>query len=216
MMHTMRTVIIAAVFAMAVPCMAWGQEPQNIGTPGNPPFADSYRSPVSEVSVSVGIVSGFGCMYDFFKVLVEGVANAIGNHYKTETDFIGTYGLDYYAQVKSWLRPGVKVVYEGLCTKVWDTTNVLVNKYYTTTLSFMPSVQFSYLNRRHVKLYSGIDLGVTFLFDNNKQSSGNATTLFALNATPIGVRFGNDRMFGLVETNLGMDALVKAGFGMRF
>ena len=38
----------------------------------------------------------------------------------------------------------------------------------------------------------------------------------AFNLTVIGVRAGNDKIFGVVEANIGMDALIKAGVGVRF
>ena len=67
-----------------------------------------------------------------------------------------------------------------------------------------------------MKLYSGIDLGVGTIFDDNKKGSGKPSVFFAFNVTPIGIRVGNDRIYGLVETNIGMDALIKGGFGIRF
>ena len=176
---------------------------------------DYKDAPRNEISASIGVVSAFGGVFDFFKVLIEGVGNGIAGN-KTDTKFIGTYGLDYYYQVNKWFRPGAKVVYEGLTTTIRDSTNAIVNHYNTSTLSVMASSQFSYLNKKHVKLYSGIDLGIGTIFDDNKKGSGTTSTFCAFNVTVIGIRVGNDNIFGLVETNIGMDALIKAGFGARF
>ncbi|MBR5982385.1 MAG: hypothetical protein IK025_01515 [Bacteroidales bacterium] len=205
------TIALAITALTSLPFFALGQEQDSIIN-----NYDYSTEPRNEISTSIGTPSGFGSIFDLFKVVIEGVANGLANNYKTDTKFVGTYGLDYYYQVNSWLRPGAKIVYEGLTTSVYDTTNALVNHYNTSTLSVMPSVQFSYLNRKYVKLYSGIDLGVAVIFDDNKQGSSLSTTLFAFNITPIGIRVGNDRIFGLVETNIGMDALIKGGFGVRF
>ena len=210
------TIALAISILTIIPFFALGQEQDTMPESKSEVIYDYSLAPRSEISTSIGTVSAFGGIFDMFKVIIEGVANGLGNNYKTDTKFIGTYGLDYYYQVNKWFRSGAKIVYEGLTTSIYDTTDALVNHYNTSTLSLMPSVQFSYLNRKYVKLYSGIDLGVAFIFDDNKQGSSVSTTLFAFNLTVIGVRVGNDRIFGLVETNIGMDALIKAGFGVRF
>jgi len=215
----MKTKVIAIVAAlMLTPIFALGQENDKYleaEVPNNNSY-DYSLAPRNEISTSIGTVSAFGGIFDMFKVIIEGVANSLGNNYRTDTKFIGTYGLDYYYQVNKWFRPGTKIVYEGLTTSIYDTTDALVNHYNTSTLSVMPSVQFSYLNRKYVKLYSGIDLGVAVIFDDNKQGSNTSSTFFAFNLTVLGVRVGNDRIFGVVETNIGMDALIKGGFGVRF
>lgn len=209
-----KIISIAVIAMMALPFVANGQENDSIVVETKSDLTLSSM-PKNEISTSIGVVSAFGGVFDFFKVLVEGVGNGIAGN-KTGTKFIGTYGIDYYYQVNSWFRPGAKVVYEGLTTTIYDSTDVIINHYNTSTLSVMPSVQFSYFNKKHVKLYSGIDLGVGTIFDDNKKGSGKPSVFFAFNVTPIGIRVGNDRIYGLVETNIGMDALIKGGFGIRF
>ena len=218
-MKTKAIAITLAIIALTLmPFAMSGQENDNYTTEPdtNTSTYDFRDAPRNEIGASIGVVSAFGGIFDMFKVIIEGVGNGLGNNYRTDTKFIGTYGLDYYYQVNKWCRPGAKIVYEGLTTSIYDTTNTLVNHYNTSTLSIMPSVQFSYLNRKYVKLYSGIDMGVAVIFDDNKKSSSTSSTFFAFNITPIGIRVGNDNIFGLVETNIGMDAIIKAGFGARF
>ena len=207
----MKTNVIIIAFAFSVlalmPYLALAQEQDTmIESKSEVPY-DYSLAPRNEISTSIGTVSAFGGIFDLFKVVIEGVGNGLSKNYRTDTKFIGTYGLDYYYQVNKWFRPGAKIVYEGLTTSIYDTTDALVNHYNTSTLSIMPSVQLSYLNRKYVKLYSGID---------NKQGSNTSSTFFAFNLTVLGVRVGNDRIFGVVETNIGMDALIKGGFGVRF
>ncbi|MBO7133932.1 MAG: hypothetical protein J6W06_07230 [Bacteroidales bacterium] len=211
--------IALAIFSMTVmPFVASGQEQDSITSKiyMQEPETSTYSfdmAPRNEISISAGTISGFGAFFDFFKVIFEGIGNGISKK-NTDTKFIGTYGIDYYYQVNPWFRPGAKFVYEGLKTTVSDSTGI-VNQYNTSTISLMASVQFTYLNKKYVKLYSGIDLGVTNISDNNKNSSVSSTILGA-NITLIGIRVGNDYIFGVVETNIGMDALIKAGFGVRF
>lgn len=212
----MKTKVVAIAFAilMAVPFVSYSQEEPVTSAPKY--YYDDETVHRNEISATIGTTSGAGTIIDLFKIVIEGVANSIGKNYKTDTKFIGTYGIDYYYQVNSWFRPGVKIGYEGLVTNVYDTTMNLVNHYHTSTVTVMPSVQFSYLNRKYVKLYSGIDIGFACFFDNNKNNTSPGTTIFAMNLTPIGIRVGNEWVYGLVETNIGFDAFIKAGIGVRF
>ena len=94
-------------------------------------------------------------------------------------------------------------------------------------LSLVASAQFTYLNREHVQLYSGLDAGVGTYISDVKYLPGyadsdgnthpvNATWLPAFNITPIGVAFGSWRVFGYVETNIGYEAFAKVGLGVHF
>ena len=214
-MKTKATLIILLVMTLtAMPFVSSGQDQDSVKNKQTDIYLSDITPNSNEISVSAGTVSGFGAVVDVLKIVIEGVGNGI-THNKADTKFVGTYGIDYYYQVNKWLRPGAKFIYEGLSTTISDSTGTVVNHYYTSTISFMPSVQFSYLNRKYVKMYSGIDLGLTVLFDNNKQNS-NSQPLFGFNITLVGIRVGNDRIYGLLETNIGMDALIKAGFGVRF
>ena len=141
-----KIISIAVIAMMALPFVANGQENDSIVAETKSDLTLSSM-PKNEISTSIGAVSAFGGVFDFFKVLVEGVGNGIAGN-KTDTKFIGTYGIDYYYQVNSWFRPGAKVVYEGLTTTIYDSTDVIINHYNTSTLSVMPSVQFSYFNKK--------------------------------------------------------------------
>lgn len=207
----MKRKIIAIIIAITaiLPNISIAQETENTD------------SPKHEIAISVGTSSGFGSIVGIFKVIGDGIASGIDKNKDYQTKLTGTYGVDYYYQVNSWFRVGGKAIYEGYNTKVYnDTTRALIDKYNISFVSIMPSVQFSYLNKKLVKLYSGIDLGASFIMVPDKKEDGTRFTscqaIFAFNIVPIGIRVGNDRVFGLVETNLGYDAFLKAGIGFRF
>lgn len=176
--------------------------------------------PHNEISVSAGTPTGFGSFVGLFKAIGEGIASGIDKNKDFHTKHTGTYGIDYYYQINSWLRVGGKAIYEGYNTTVNDSLGAVVDKYNISFVSVMPSVQFSYLNRKLVKLYSGVDLGASFILCPDKKEDGtpytSCQTIFAFNVIPIGIRVGNDKVYGLVETNLGYDAFIKAGIGVRF
>lgn len=104
------------------------------------------------------------------------------------------------------------------------------------------SLHFTYVNTRIVKVYSGLDLGIGFAdWQRNKMWDGNIPAaakadpnvqqiddiltginnlknfyvIPAFDIVPVGVKVGG-RCYGLAEINIGTDALIKLGFGVRF
>ncbi|MBR6116690.1 MAG: hypothetical protein IKP93_04355, partial [Paludibacteraceae bacterium] len=139
--------------------------------------------------------------------------------------FFGNYGLQYYCQMNRWCRIGAKANWEMDGYVVNNSSKAdAVRIGYTTnnTVSLVFSTQFTYLNRPKVQLYSGADVGAglhimhTRYDDKSKPAEDNIVPLFAFNLTPIGVAFGSWPVYGYVETNLGYDALIKAGVGVHF
>ena len=180
----------------------------------------------NSLSISAGYVSGFF----FSKLLVAWIGPAASHARKT--DYYGSYGLQYHYQVNSWCRVGAKFNWEGEDYDMWtgkkdDASAVKKGVTFGHALSLVASAQFTYLNREHVQLYSGLDAGVgTYISDvkylpGHTDSDGNthpvnATWLPAFNLTPIGVAFGSWRVFGYVETNIGYEAFAKVGLGVHF
>jgi hypothetical protein len=103
-------------------------------------------------------------------------------------------------------------------------------------------MQFTYLNTRIVKLYSGLDIGLGIVLWNRSDMFDKDLTAAALvnddvkriqelqkrypngkevkwlpagDITLLGLNVGT-RVYGLAEINLGLDALVKVGIGARF
>ena len=188
--------------------------------------APFYYQQRNSLSISAGYVSGF-----FFSKLIIAWIGPAASHAR-KTDYYGSYGLQYHYQVNSWCRVGAKFNWEGEDYDMWtgkkdDETAVKKGVTFGHTLSLVASAQFTYFNREHVQIYSGLDAGVgTYISDvkylpGYEDSDGNthpvnATWLPAFNITPIGVAFGSWRVFGFVETNIGYEAFAKAGLGVHF
>lgn len=176
--------------------------------------------------VGAGPFSGIGGFVYGTVGFWESIGGSIA-HKKVKTNLYGSYSLQYYHNVKPWCQVGVKATVEA--SKVIHftdtTTQHVADQYSMAIVTLMPSVRFTYLNRPWVRLYSGIELGCGYLFDSRDFSSSSAKKgddsekssnfLFAFNVTPIGLEVGKS-FFGLLETNLGYDALVKVGVGYRF
>ena len=176
------------------------------------------------LSVGGGYMSG---IYPF-RTLIITIGSNIGDN-GGQVQYYGSYGLQYHYQALSWLRAGAKLSYEGDGYRFYSSRDDEAKATpigYTTghCAALMASCQFTYLNREHVKLYSGIDfgLGVYFLnkqyYDGYTDSDGNTHELQyvflpAFNLTALGVSFGGEQVYGLAELNLGYEAMLKLGIG---
>lgn len=171
-----------------------------------------------DIGISAGHASAEGFfIMGFIKGIAEGIAGSIK---KKPHDFgwVGVYGAHYYYRLKPWCQLGAKVVYEGVQTKVYaDSSKTAVDyRYYTSSLSFMPSVRFIYVNRSIVKLYSGVDVGICYMWDSDISAENRfRQVFFAFDIIPIGLIVGK-KWYGMVETNFGADAYLKIGVGYRF
>lgn len=174
------------------------------------------------LSLTAGYVSGYWSMSTvLFTWIVEAASHGHNARY------YGAYGLQYHYQFLWWLRFGAKIGWEGDGYEMWDKNRTeqkgnAKNLYAMT----MASLQFTYFNRRHVQLYSGVDVGVGGLLIDQRYLPGHTDSLGnshrtsgsvypALNITALGVAFGNERVYGLVEANVGADAFIKAGLGVH-
>ncbi|MCQ2276430.1 MAG: hypothetical protein MJZ87_05765 [Bacteroidales bacterium] len=176
------------------------------------------------IGLNAGPVSGMGALIygsvGFWEALGSGISKKA-----SKMDMYGHYGLHYYYQVKPWCQIGVKATVESMkMTHFTDTTRLVIkDQYVMSFITLMPSVRFTYLNRPWVRLYSGIDVGCSYLFDSrdrasskeDNEESGNNKFLFACNISPIGLEVGK-KFYGLLETNIGYDSFVKIGIGARF
>ena len=189
------------------------------------PYTYNWSDYRHSLSVSVGIPSGY---YLFREILVDIWVSAFDR--AKNGKYYGAYSMQYHYQCLKWLRTGFKASWEGDSHDIYgkkdDDTEYLKGHSFGHTVSLMPSLQFTYLNKRHVQLYSGLDVGVNVMLRENHYVNGytdgngnpdnvSYTFLPAFNITPIGVCFGNERVYGLAEINLGADAIFKGGIGVH-
>lgn len=135
----------------------------------------------------------------------------------------GSYGVHYGYNVLSWLRVGGSLS----CTGFSETRQYSQRTYIDRTNEFimMAKVDFTYLNRRHVRIYSGIGAGLDVMWFSSyingqlqpeDEDHKRVTPLPAFTVTPIGIEAGGKRVYGLAEINVGTIDLLRAGVGVRF
>lgn len=176
-----------------------------------------------EIAVGLGTPSAMrfavGWVFDFIDAF---------NNRKDKTSYYGCWSLTYHYQALDWMRVGGKFVYEGSGYEFYTDKAKTTKKGHHTLnwFGFMATVQFTYLRTDFVKLYAGFDLGIGgvvsvdrykagFKSDNGKNVEREGSVIPAFDITPFGILFGRS-VYGVVELNIGTDAFVKAGCGVRF
>jgi hypothetical protein len=158
------------------------------------------------------------------------------------------YSLSTHFRINKWFWFGVMVGYahiddiesrSPLLYTVHDmnpaetnTGPICIRRYNIFTL--MPELRFSYLNREHVTLYSGLSIGITKFFGKftilNIEEEGpihpyfttgdkgnSAPTLFAsAHVTLIGVKLGWKHWFASAEIGVGFKGIGAVGVGYEF
>lgn len=173
------------------------------------------------------------CGYGFFSKC----SNNQGPHYATDWFSPDTYSsgvmatptisIGYKYRIVKWFWLGATVSYTGFFETIYDRVS---NKKYSTLnshiLTIMPEVRFSWLNKKYVTLYSGIGLGVNFIFDDVYYSentahikAGHRTDYvghsFTGQLTFAGVHVGRE-WYGFTEIGIGTRGIIQAGFGYNF
>ena len=124
-----------------------------------------WRAHRHDLSIAGGYMSG---IYPLRSILITAWQN-IGDN-GGDVRYCGDYTLSYHYQALWWLRAGAKVQWEGdywsFYSREDQAKSIAMGKTMNHCFSFMASCQFTYLNREHVRLYSGLDAGLgIFLSD---------------------------------------------------
>lgn len=171
--------------------------------PQNLPAVYDWRTRRQSVTISVGLPSiyatGFGGHSWSFYIPASGPGSTPSSEI-----FTGAWSIEYNYNVLWWLRLGASANYEcwtGLAQ--------------THDMSLTARVDFTYINREHITVYSGLSTGVYSHIERATDGSVRGRFLPAVNMTPIGLNFGGQHVFGLVETNIGSASVLRVGIGFR-
>ena len=171
----------------------------------------------NELSIGYGPINGMTFLEGFVNIFVA-IGESIGKTHRDNVSYPGLFTLEYHYQINKSLNLGAKAIYRTRSyDRYRDTDNSFVGHYANHAYTILPSLQYTYINEEYLKLYSGLDAGVC-LYETYNSSSDTPRLMQvfpSFNLTVIGLKYGKD-VYGLAEVNLGSDALVKAGLGMRF
>ncbi len=212
-MKNVRWVVVLLILAMG---MAANAENKFTGHANTHLLQFDLSYPALALSMySPGTFAGGSVLNDWF---VPDVYYAHGSKVVTPV-----FSLSYYYVVKQWLHVGGVFSYAGAYADVRDRpTNAFVAKASVNSFILMPSVNFVYLRRKYVSLYSGLSLGVRLGSVHNYDLLPEVSEPNRWQCMPtaqftfLGARFGA-KVYGVVEIGTGSKTLgVSAGVGCRF
>ena len=192
--------LIAAtlLFALALPVFAQ-EEPQE---------------PKWTVRASGAYIPSMPTIVSLFGAIVVGVAVSANeeNNETLDIQLPPVFSVDaLYSFNRTW-SAGVSATYAGCNWNIVDKdTHELHSSTHNAFISLCAVGRCNYLNRPAVKLYGSLEAGGMLVAGSTASLAG----CFQVN--PIGVEFGSDQIFGLVELGAGMNYLGgRAGIGLRF
>ena len=125
----------------------------------------------------------------------------------------------YKYRLTKWFWIGATVSYTGLFDVYYDrVTNEKVSTQSDHIITVMPSVRFSWINKKYVTLYSGLSLGYALDIFQHKSKTDpyigcGHGALFQL--TAVGIHVGR-KWYGFTEIGFGIQGFIQAGFGYNF
>ena len=170
-----------------------------------------------ELKHEVGVFYGVASASNLFSVITSSISAAAGD----QSSFWGPIGAEYYYHVSPVVGLGAVAAYAGCKAEDKKSHKDDLSE---TFLTFMPSVKFNWLRKKHFGMYSGLSAGVMFVSvsanDNAKASDPDAkdetATVFMFQATALGVEFGSEALRGFVEAGLGEKGEFCAGLRYKF
>lgn len=158
----------------------------------------------------------------------------------TDYHFTPVVSLDYHYRAAKWFWIGLSTGYSFMKEKLYPGNVVSPDGFHWDCKEhhflIMPSLRFSYLNRPHVTLYSGLAVGV--LINRGNRYYGDLSTLpefapatwglvpaelpdhtsagSAFQLTAFGVKAGAKHWFGSFEAGVGIKGFVNLGVGYEF
>lgn len=166
--------------------------------------------PRHELRLSAGVLPHWGGLvtYDYYRPSYAAL------RYQGPTYTSGVWTLSYGYRFKRWFDLSAALSYSGDFSAVYS--NLDGSKLHPEnrhSISVMPVARFTWLNRKWVRLYSSVGLGV--MFDVVQGDSRFTELYFAGQLVPVGLAVGG-AFFGFVELGVGTQGFALAGIGYRF
>jgi len=190
-----------------------------IAIDGNKSFAQDMTTGKNEVRIGYGMLTGVemaNAVYSIWPTIgISGILRDTIADFSPS--FYGVADMEYSRRLKPWISIGGSISLNPVNTYVRSKKGFE----YTWTyycFSVMPRVDFYYLNKGVFSMYSGIQVGASFIFwsDKTGNTSDNdfgVSPAFHINA--FGIRVGKD-IGGFVEWGYGFRGVVNFGLSAKF
>lgn len=196
--------IIICLAALLAPASAYCQETKRVSLAGDDDISFAY----GQISLpQAGNVIG-----DLLVILFSA-----GHVRPEDSHYSGQFSLEYGHWFNKVLSVGGAFVYESMSGNlVREKSGEVDNSNSTSThynvFSVLPIVRASWMNFRHVGLYSKAGIGLC-VFDG---SSDGADCTMAVQISPVCCDFGGRNLRGFVELGFGSQGLVSGGLRYRW
>ena len=143
----------------------------------------------------------------------------------TKQIFTPVFSMDYHYRASKWFWLGLTAGYNLYKEKGYGEPENLTWQYKEHHFLIMPSLRFSYLNRPHLTLYSGLSVGLYIkhgleYIDNDllftPMTPDHNRVFSAFQLTAFGLKAGAKHWFGSFELGAGIKGFVNFGVGYEF
>lgn len=143
----------------------------------------------------------------------------------TKQIFTPVFSLDYHYRASKWFWLGLTTGYNLYEEKGYGEPEHLTWKYKEHHFLIMPSLRFSYLNRPHLTLYSGLSVGLFIKHGREYRdddllirpiTTDHNRVFSAFQLTAFGLKAGAKHWFGSFEAGFGIKGFANLGVGYEF
>jgi hypothetical protein len=175
---------------------------------------------INELSVSYGIIPASQFMDNF---TITATDFYTGGHYQSNNSKCwGALNFGYSYKLSKTIRLGFKYSFSQInedivlgSSSALGTKNDIYNV-------LLPNLKLYWSSKNIITLYSRVGAGVVFAkseqeFDNNQQANKTENkTIFAWQASPLGIEIGHSKIVGFAEAGIGYMGSVQIGVMYRF
>jgi hypothetical protein len=205
-----------------------------------------YYNTKHEVGITIGsgaTTEVFSGLMDFmtipFSAMVTStlsLGTAKGNYTYGDEHYIPSISAEYYYHVNDMIGIGGFVAFNGVNRDMFVewTNNLNGNHFKEKTgeanhfnLSIIPTAKFDWLRTKYFGMYSKLGLGVSLMFETQKDDQDSqggkkatdysrTTVIPNLQASLLGIEFGSENLRGFTELGLGEQGILLGGIKCKF
>ena len=177
-----------------------------------------------ETRHEIGITYGAVPNSVWLDIYTDLIGSIFGETYDNNR-YYGPIGLEYYYHTNPLIGVGAVAVFTTNNENAFE-NNIKTSHHTKTYFTFMPSVKFNWLRKKHWGMYSKLAAGATYTHfnfedcDENGKKTGEKTTatdlMFNFQASLIGVEAGNQHVRGFAEFGVGEQGIALVGLRYKF
>jgi opacity protein-like surface antigen len=178
------------------------------------------QSKINELSVSYGIIPASQLLNNF---AITATDLYTGGHYQSNNPKCwGVLNIGYSYKLAKNIRLGLTYSFNQIKEDIVLGSSSVLGAKNDTYNVLLPNLKLYWLKKNIITLYSRVGAGVVFAkseqeFDNNQQANKTENkTIFAWQASPIGLEIGSSKIVAFAEAGLGYMGSAQVGVLFRF